>query len=96
MDPGRRLRSGRSLRNNQQDVWDIERIVSHLWSSSDNGDIEVIILFQASINMNTYVNKLQYKLRWKGFTKSDDTWEWENMVKAPFMIQAYWEKVQMS
>lgn len=37
--------------------------------------------------------KLMFKIRWKGYTKGDDTWEAESDVNCPDIIQNYQERV---
>lgn len=45
------------------------------------------------VGHKTVKGKLLYQIRWKGYSKDSDTWEPEDTLSCPDIIQKYNEKV---
>merc|ERR1719361_370089 len=58
-------------------------------SDSENFEVEDIV------NHRIKKGKIEYLIRWKGYTPQDDSWEPEDNLECPDKIRAYNDKVKL-
>ena len=69
-----------------------QNITINYFSMSDEENYEV----EDIVNHRHKKGKVEYLIRWKGYTEKDDTWEPEENLDCPDKITAYNKKVTSS
>jgi hypothetical protein len=72
------------------EIWDVEQIVNHKYQFLDDGNLRVRCSCETSYCITLTSTKLEYLIRWKGYSQGDDTWESEHDVLASKLKVAYW------
>jgi Chromo (CHRromatin Organisation MOdifier) domain len=69
-----------------------EKLKAQQNAKKANGEYEV----EAIIDSKKYKDKVKFRVRWKGFDASDDTWEPEESLNCPDLIRAFMKKSKAS
>jgi len=63
-------------------------------SSSDESESESEFQVEAIMDKRMKGKKVQYLLKWKGYSDADNTWESENNLNCPELVKAYEESLK--